>query len=125
MPIPTKQVTIETLAAEVSAYKTANWRLLVMTCVDLNETEVDIIYSFDKENVVEHLRLTTLKQEKVPSISGIYLAAFLSENEIQDQFGICFDGLVLNFANHLYLDDEVATTPFCKFGVTRKASTPQ
>lgn len=122
MPIPTKQVTIKTIKDEVAAYKNANWRLLTMTAVDLNEDEFDILYHFDENNTMEHLRLTIKKGTSVPSVSDIYMAAFLVENEIQDQFGICFDGLVLNFANHLYLDEEVSTTPFCKFGVVRKTA---
>ena len=122
MPIPTKQITKETLVAEVLQLKNAGWRIVTATCVDLNENEFDLLYHFDKDLAMEHLRLTVPKGAPVPSISGVYLAAFLVENEIQDQFGLCFDGLALNFANHLYLDDEVATTPFCKFGVVRKTA---
>ncbi|GAB7080481.1 NADH-quinone oxidoreductase subunit C [Megalodesulfovibrio paquesii] len=122
MPISAKQITKETLKAEVLLYKNASWRFVTATCVDLNENEFDLLYHFDKDNTMEHLRLTVPKKEPVPSVSDVYLAAFLVENEIQDQFGLCFDGLALNFANHLYLDDEVATTPFCKFGVVRKTA---
>ncbi len=56
----------------------------------------------------------------MPSISPVYFAAFLIENEIEDQFGIKFDGLVLDFGGTLYLEEEVMRTPFCKYGRDRK-----
>jgi Ni,Fe-hydrogenase III component G len=39
------------------------------------------------------LPLTVPKDTLVPSISPVYFAAFLVENEIQDLFGIRFQGL--------------------------------
>ena len=71
---------------------------------------------------MRHLRVTVAKKVPVPTLSTVFFAAFLVENEIQDQFGIKFDGLVVDFGGTLYLDDdeEVIRTPFCKYGVVRK-----
>lgn len=112
-------ITPQTLVAEVEAKKADGWRLITATCNELSETECELIYHFDKDLEMTHLRMTVSKEGQVPSISGVFFAALLIENEVQDQFGLCFEGLVVNFGNHLYLDEEVQRTPFCKFGVVQ------
>lgn len=95
------------------------YRLLTLSCVDLGEAGFDILYHYDKDLHLENYRLTVPRGETVPSISGVYFAALLVENEIRDQFGVCFDGIVLDFGGTLYLEDEVRTSPFCKFSVSQ------
>ena len=56
------------------------------------------------------------------SISGVYFAALLIENETQDHFGVTFDGLVLDFGGRLYLEEEVEKYPFCKVSMEKKES---
>ena len=118
--LETTAVGSDALKGEVLRLKGDGYRLVTMTCVDLDENNVDLLYSFDKDLKMVHLRMQQLKSQPAPSISDILFAAFLVENEIQDQFGICFEGLVLNFENYLYLEEEVARTPFCKYSVIRK-----
>ncbi len=112
-------VTLETVVAEVTKIKAEGSRLITMTCIDLDEGNFEILYHFDKDLKDRHLRMKVAKGTAVPSISPVYFAAFLIENEIEDQFGVTFDGLVLDFGGTLYLDEEVMRTPFCKYGVTR------
>jgi len=112
-------VTLETVVAEVTKIKAEGSRLITMTCIDLDEGNFEILYHFDKDLKDRHLRMKVAKGTAVPSISPVYFAAFLIENEIEDQFGVKFDGLVLDFGGTLYLDEEVMRTPFCKYGVTR------
>lgn len=97
----------------------AGYRLLTLSCVDLGGTGFDILYHFDRDLHLENYRLTVPRGQTVPSISGVYFAALLVENEIRDQFGVCFDGIVLDFGGTLYLEDEVRTSPFCKYSVTQ------
>lgn len=118
--LETSAVTPSALKTEVLRLKGEGYRIVTLTCVDLDEDNVDLIYTFDRDLEMIHLRMTHPKKQPAPSISDILFAAFLVENEIQDQFGICFDGLVLNFENYLYLEEEVAKTPFCKYSVIRK-----
>lgn len=113
-------VTLEAVVDEVTKIKADGYRLITMTCVDIDEENVELLYHFDKDLKERHLRMTVAKKAPVPSISPVYFAAFLIENEIEDHFGITFDGLVLDFGGTLYLDEEVVRTPFCKYGVTRK-----
>ncbi len=119
MAYETITVTPETVVGEVTKIKDEGYRFLTMTAVDLDEENIDLMYHFDKDLDPRHLRMTVAKKNSVPSISGVYFAAFLIENEIEDQFGTQFDGLVLDFGGTLYLEEEVMRTPFCKYGVVR------
>jgi ech hydrogenase subunit D len=116
MAFETKNVEKNQLVAEVQALKNGGLRLLTMTCVDLGES-FDLLYHFDLDLRMTHLRLTVPKGESVPSISGVYFAALIIENEVQDLFGIAFEGLALDFGGHFYLEEEVKKYPFCKVTV--------
>jgi ech hydrogenase subunit D len=128
-PLVTRKTTVElesttitrgTVVDEVTKLKNDGYRFVTMSVVDLDEDSVDILYHFDKDLDVVNLRMAVPKKEPVPSISGVYFAAFLIENESKDHFGLEFDGLVLDFGGTLYLEEEVQRTPFCKYGVIRK-----
>ncbi len=106
------------LIAEAAARKAEGKRFVTISCVELESDDCDLIYHFDQDLELENLRCTVPRNEPVPSISGVYLAAFLVENEIQDQFGLRFEGLVLDFGRSLYLDEEVTTLPFCRYSVS-------
>lgn len=116
MVFETKNVEKNQLVAEVQALKNGGQRLLTMTSVDLGDS-FDLLYHFDLDLRMTHLRLTVPKGESVPSISGIYFAALVIENEVQDLFGIAFEGLALDFGGHFYLEEEVKKYPFCKVTV--------
>jgi len=113
-------ITPETVVEEVTKIKADGYRFVTMTTVDLDPEHIDVLYHFDKDTQDLHLRMVVEKKDPVPSISGVIFAAFLIENEIQDHFGLKFDGLALDFGGTLYLDEEVVRTPFCKYGVVRK-----
>ncbi len=119
--LETRQIQAGSLKGEILLLKDQGYRFVTITCVDLDQESVDLIYTFDRGLEMVHLRIRQPKAESAPSVSDILFAAFLVENEIQDQFGICFDGLVLDFQNRLYLEEEVARTPFCRYNVTRNS----
>jgi hypothetical protein len=52
----------------------------------------------------------------------VYFAALLVENEIQDFFGIAFEGLAVDFKGMLYLEEEAIKTPYCRFSLRRPAT---
>ena len=112
-----KTVTPETIVSEVEAMKKAGYRLVTFTCTDLDENTIDLIYHFDKELVLQHLRMEVSKTATIPSVSGVLLAAFLIENEIQDQFGLKFDGIAIDFHGTLFLEDSVRPSPLCRYTV--------
>lgn len=111
----------EHLVGEAAKMKVEGYRLVTLSCVEIDETTVDILYHFDREFQLKHLRLTVLKDIPVPSISPVYFAAFLVENEIQDLFGIRFQGLAIDYDRTLYLEADVKKTPFCKYVVIKTA----
>ena len=111
----------ENVVGETAKMKVEGYRFVTLSCVELDETTVDILYHFDRELQLKHLRLTVPKDFPVPSISPVYFAAFLVENEIQDLFGIRFQGLAIDYDRTLYLEAEVKKTPFCKYVVIKTA----
>jgi ech hydrogenase subunit D len=111
----------ENVVGETAKMKVEGYRFVTLSCVELDETTVDILYHFDREFQLKHLRLTVPKDCPVPSISPVYFAAFLVENEIQDLFGIRFQGLAIDYDRTLYLEAEVKKTPFCKYVVIKTA----
>ncbi|EPR44068.1 NADH dehydrogenase (ubiquinone) 30 kDa subunit [Desulfovibrio sp. X2] len=120
MQLDTITVTPDTLIGEVAKLKNDGWRMVTMTCVDVSEEEFQLLYHFDKELAERHLRMNLPKGQAAPSITPTLFMAVLVENEIKDHYGVCFDGLPLDFDGRLYLEDEVKATPFCKYGTVRK-----
>lgn len=114
-------VSPENLVGETARIKVEGYRFVTLSCVELDEKTVDILYHFDRDLQLIHLRLTVPKDMPVPSISPVYFAAFLVENEIQDLFGIRFQGLAIDYDRTLYLESEVKKTPFCKYVVIKTA----
>ncbi|MBN2140813.1 MAG: NADH-quinone oxidoreductase subunit C [Desulfovibrionaceae bacterium] len=112
-------VAVEDLLAEVAERKARGLRLAGMTCVELDRDSVDLIYHFDLGPELENFRVTAPKDRPIPSICGLYPAAFLNENEIQGQFGLRFEGLDPDFGATLFLDAESAPAPYCRYNVLR------
>jgi len=113
-------VTPETVVSQTLDMKKKGYRLVTLSCVELDADTLDILYHFDKDLDLMHLRLTAPKNEAVPSISSVYFASFLVENEIQDQFGIRFEGLALDYDRTLYLEEEVRDAPCCRIAVSEE-----
>jgi ech hydrogenase subunit D len=111
------RITLDQVVGACARKKAEGCRFVTMSCVANEADTVDIIYNFDKAFQLAHLLLSVSMQEIVPSISGVYFAAFLVENEIQDLFGLRFAGLALDYNQTLYLDPEVRRAPFCKYTV--------
>jgi ech hydrogenase subunit D len=112
------------LVGEVAKLKVQGYRFVTLSCTELDESSIDILYHFDKDLELTHLRLTTAKADPVPSISPVYFAALLVENEIQDFFGLKFEGLAVDFQGTLYLEEEALKTPYCRFSI-RNAETAE
>ena len=107
----------EALVGAVAKLKVQGWRLVTLSCTEIDETSVDILYHFDKGLALRHLRLAAAKTSPVPSISPVYFAALLVENEIQDHFGLRFEGLVVDYQGTLYLEEEALKTPYCRYSI--------
>jgi len=90
------------LPAKAAQLKADGWRIVHVACTALADS-LEITYAFDKAYKLVNYRLSVPKTDPVvPSISGIYLAAFTYENELQDLFGMRVEGLVLDFKGKFY-----------------------
>lgn len=112
-------ISLDAVVGEAGKMKAEGYRLVTLSAAELDAEKVDILYHYDKNLTMKHLRLTVAKDVQVPSISSVYLAALLVENEIQDLFGVRFKGLAIDFNRTLYLDEEIKTTPLCRYTVSR------
>lgn len=117
---PIQSIKRDQVLGETARLKAEGYRLVTLSCVEKDEAQVDILYHFDKDLQMVHLRLTVTKDTPIPSITPVFLASFLVENEIQDMFGLHFEGLPINFNQTLYLEEEVGKAPLCTYSVTRK-----
>lgn len=114
-------VTVDTLIPECQKRFDEGLRLVGVSAVEIKaDSTFDVLYHFDHDLQVSHLRVNVPKEAPVPSISGVYFPALLYENEIKDQFGVNFQNILIDFGCTLYLEPEVVKSPFCTFTFARK-----
>jgi ech hydrogenase subunit D len=117
----TKAVTLETLTGEVKKLLETGYRFITMTAVDLKDEGQEILYHFDDQKLREiHLRLAFSKGTKIPSISSVYFASVLVENEIRDTYDIHFSDLPLDYSGTFYLEGEVVKGPMCNYTIIKQ-----
>lgn len=104
-------VTIDNIVGEVMKMKNDGQRLVTYSAYAAGEGKIGLLYHFDKDSNNSHLRLVADMDKPIPSVSGVYFAALLVENEIRDQWDVVFDGLILDFNRTLLLDPEVTKVP--------------
>ncbi|MGE5619298.1 MAG: NADH-quinone oxidoreductase subunit C [Sphingomonadaceae bacterium] len=119
-----RAVTPAELVSEVKKLVDAGYRLATATCLDQGEN-FEIIYHFDKDLTLEHLRMVFPKEDEVPSISGVYIGAFLIENEMKEMFGAKITGIAIDYEGKLLVTEETLQTPLLKsVQVTSVATSP-
>ena len=111
-------VSLDDIIEKVAKKKVEGYRFVTMSCAELDENTIDILYHLDKDLKLINFRLTVARNAAVASISPVYFAAFLVENEMQDLFDIRFTGLVIDYERTLYLEEAVKITPFCKYSIS-------
>jgi len=95
-------VSVAELAGRVTAMKNDGFRLVQIGCTRI-ETQIEVNYSFDRQYEFVNLRVLVPAENAVlPSMSGIYLSAFLYENEIHDLFGINVKDMALDYKGNFY-----------------------
>jgi ech hydrogenase subunit D len=115
-------ITIDEVVPTAKRMLQEGWRFITHTVVDLGEEGLDILFHYDKDLVEQDFRLTVPRGTVIPSMSGVYFAALLVENENRDLFGLKYDGLILDFNRTLYLEEagDPITAPFCKISTFTK-----
>jgi len=100
-------IQVSELLEKVSSIEAKGYRLVQICCTRTDKLTVD--YTFDdatKNYKFLGLRLELpLENAELPSISGIYFAAFVYENELHDLFGIKIDGMAIDFGGKFYRID--------------------
>jgi len=91
-----KTIAVEELIHQVHSFHDDGYRLVQISCASEGDA-FEVTYSFDKDLTLTHLRIPASTEKPIPSISRIYLAAFVYENEIADLFGIPFSGIAIDY----------------------------
>lgn len=81
----------------------AGWRFVTATAVPHPGTWT-VLYHFEREEELRHLRVDVGRTESVPAIDDAYPAAFLVENEMSELQGIVVSGMSVDYGGRLYRD---------------------
>ena len=119
----TTEISLDSVLREVSAMLPQGYRFVTMTCVDAGEV-FDIYYHFDKDYELTNFLLRAPKGTELPSVSGVFFAAALAENEIRDLFGVTFRGLAVNYGGRFMLAEGAPATPLVKGAIAMKVTEP-
>ena len=93
---------IPDLITKVREFQAKGARLIQICCTRLPD-KLEMHYSFDQDYQFTSLRLSLVDtQTPIPSVSGVYLPAFLYENEIHDLFGVKVTGIAVDFQGKFY-----------------------
>lgn len=96
------ELTLDAVHDTAVARKKDGWRYVQMLAVN-TEQGIDLLYSYMLDGHLENLRIKGLtKEDSIPSISDLYLEAFVCENEIHDLFGLHFEGIAIDFGGNFY-----------------------
>ncbi len=108
-----RAVTPQELVDEVKKLCDGGYRFCTATCLDQGD-DFEIIYHLDKDLTMQNLRMVFPKEAEVPSITGVYLAAFLIENEMKEMFGANIAGIAVDYGGRLLVTEETLQTPMLK-----------
>lgn len=100
----------EKIYDRVSALKKDGYRFAALTCEKQGE-DYELFYHFDLKYQLTNIKVVLKGDDNIKSISELYPAAFLIENEIQDFYGIKFTDLIIDYKGKLYLTPEGPKKP--------------
>lgn len=95
---------LEELLTRVQTLKHEGIRFVQM-CAETTERGIDLLYTFYDETTQNALNLCVYgidESSRVPSIQGLYFAAFSYENETHDLYGVRFVNMKLDFGGHFF-----------------------
>lgn len=106
-------ITVDTLLDTCKDYKDKGYRLAQIHPVLKQDDTITMFYSFVKENEVINLKIeNVIKGETViPSVTSLFIACFVYENEAHDLFGVNIEGNLIDFQGSFYSFGEGVTAP--------------
>ena len=85
-----------------AAMKEQGWRYVQMLCVN-TDNGIDVLYTYNRDDVLRTYAVRGVqKDEAIPSVTDLFLAAFVFENEAHDLFGVNFINMKLDFGGHFF-----------------------
>ena len=106
-------ITIDSLLDRCKEYKDNGYRLAQIHPVLEQDDTITMFYSFVKNNEVINLKIENIiKGETViPSVTSLFIACFVYENEAHDLFGVNIEGNLIDFKGSFYRFGEGVTAP--------------
>lgn len=88
---------------ELAASRLADgWRYVQILAVN-TENGIDLVYSYMKDGLLANFNVAGVqKGDTVPSITDLYLEAFVCENEIHDLFDVDISNIAIDFGGMFY-----------------------
>jgi ech hydrogenase subunit D len=83
--------------------RAGGWRFVTATAVP-NLESWTIVYHFERDQRLRHVRVEVGRTEAVPAIDDAYPAAFLVENEMSELQGLAVSGMSVDYGGRLYRD---------------------
>lgn len=94
---------LEELRRECAYLKAESWRFVQMLAAVSEVEGNDLYYSFMKDGVLRNYQISSVpKSQEVPSISDLFLASFVFENEARELFGVNMGPIAIDFSGALY-----------------------
>ncbi len=95
-------LSIERIHDFAAERKRDGWRYVQTLAVNTDKG-VDLVYSFMKDGVLDNKVVRDVPRDAViPSITDLYLEAFVFENEIHDLFGVHISDIAIDFGGNFY-----------------------
>ena len=95
-------IALENLHHEAAVMKVDGWRFIQTHAVN-TDNGVDLYYSFMKDGHIQNLKVQGVtKDQQVPSITDLFLAAFVFENEARELFGVDMRDIAIDFSGAMY-----------------------
>ena len=96
---PLKLGQVHDLAAARAA---EGWRYVQILAVNTEEG-IDLVYSYMKDGLLENDTVAAVgADDAVPSITDLFLEAFVCENEIHDLYGVAIENIAIDFGGMFY-----------------------
>lgn len=108
-----EDVPLAELLARTKRFHAEGFRLATATCVDRGD-HLDVLYHFDRDLDLQTIRVSVPEGGSVPSLTPIYLCAFLVENEMFELFGLKVEGMAVDFGGGLLLSVDAPRMPMRK-----------
>ncbi|WP_289636754.1 NADH-quinone oxidoreductase subunit C [uncultured Adlercreutzia sp.] len=78
------------------------WRYVQILAVNTEEG-IDLVYSYMKDGLLENDTVAAVgADDAVPSITDLFLEAFVCENEIHDLYGVAIENIAIDFGGMFY-----------------------